>query len=212
MNITTLKDDLSGDWWHYLRSKDFGFLEKIPDLTDVDASEGDVLIHKQIKKGERFPTIRYHVITGDGSSRVIENKEVKELLADTLVAFVNETEKLPFACEVSKFFKNGNVQVDYTPTKFDSFALKIVPKEHQIENAEEFFEGLESQANPIQAKQESPGKSSDSEQEWQMSSSSDSSKTYTVRKKADGPFSCTCPHHVYRKAECKHIKEVKSKL
>lgn len=211
MNIMTLKDDLTGNWWHYIRSKDFGFLEKVPDLTDVEASEGDILIHKQIKKGERFPTIRYHLITENGSN-VIENKVVKELLAARLVAFVKEEKELPFACDVAKYFKNGNVQVDYKPTSHDSFALKIVPKEHGMEDAEGFFEGLDAQDNPLHASKESAGKPSRSKQEWQLSSSSDPNKTYTVRKNADGTFSCTCPHHTFRKAECKHIKEIKKTL
>lgn len=40
----------------------------------------------------------------------------------------------------------------------------------------------------------------------------DSGKEYTVARKADGAWSCSCPHHVFRKVECKHIARLKIEL
>ena len=113
---------------------------------------------------------------------------------------------LPFACQFKKIFKNGAVQVDYVPSQHDKFPIKIVPKEHGISDTEQFFKNLKSeQTNP--AKPQVEGKESGIK-EWKIPSSSDKSKVYTVTRKADGSFSCTCPQFVYRKKVCKHISQL----
>ncbi len=210
MNLAQIRDDLEGAWWHYIRVNDFSFLQTIPDLSDLQMNEGDILIHKQIKEGERFPTIRYHLIKNK-KSLIIENEEVKEILANKLVEYVKKNKSLPFACKVVKFFKNGNAQVNYSPTQYDNFALKINPKAHKVENLQSFFEGLKSDPNPIKPikTEKEPPLFKD---QWIIRSSADENKTYIVTKNKDGSFSCTCPHHVFRKAECKHIKQVKKSL
>jgi hypothetical protein len=114
----------------------------------------DLLIHKQIKEGERFPTIRYHVVT-DQDTAPSTNAAVKDLLAKKLVSFVQANNKLPFACKFTKVFKNGAVQVDYTPTQYDNFALKVEPALVGNTDAQSFFQDKEVvQENPYRA----PGK------------------------------------------------------
>jgi hypothetical protein len=210
MDITQLNDDLKGDWWHYIRVKDFGFIYSIPNLKNLTVNDGDILLHKEIKEGERFPTKRYHLIHDKGS-KIVENNEVKEILTDKLVDYVKKNKALPFSCKRVKFFKNGNVQVNYSPTQYDNFALKIIPKEHEIEDITKFFEGLESVSNPI-TPTEKAKQTLSSKNRWTIPSSSDETKQYIVSKNKDGTFSCTCPHHIFRKAECKHIKKVKESL
>jgi hypothetical protein len=210
MNLTQISDDLEGNWWHYIRINDFGFLQTIPDPTNLKVIERDILIHKQIKEGERFPTIRYHLIKNN-KPEIIKNEEVKELLANKLVEYVKSKKKLPFACKVAKFFKNGNAQVNYSPTQYDTFALKIIPKEHGVEDLQNFFGGLKSDPNPIKPIKTETAPLSSKDQ-WIIQSSTDETKTYIVSRNKDGTFSCTCPHHVFRKAECKHIKQVKESL
>ncbi|TFF93542.1 MAG: hypothetical protein EU544_05730 [Promethearchaeota archaeon] len=207
MDLTEVKDDLEGTWWHYIRSDDFGFQGKVKNLKDFEAEPGDILIHKQIKKGDKFPTIRYHLVQDKGTE-VIENPQVKELLAKKLVEYVKKHKHLPYACEVAKFFKNKNAQVNYSPTEYDNFALKVIPKVHEIANTEEFFSDLESDSNPLGEDAEETPEGGE-EEVWYIESSSDKSKKYKVTKNSNGSYSCTCPHHVFRKAECKHIKEVK---
>lgn len=47
-----------------------------------------------------------------------------------------------------------------------------------------------------------------------VKSSSNKNKEYTVRQlvwsENDIEWKCSCPHHVMRNQECKHIKEVRS--
>ena len=207
LNLLGLKDDLGGNWWHHVSASNFGFLEKIPDLKSHSVEPGDFLIHKEKKEGDRFPTIRYHLVLKKGT-KTIENIEAKEYLAENLVGFVKHEGRFPFACTLAKIFKNGSAQVNYKPTGFDNFALKISPKTHGIDDVESFFSELETvKENPSQAGQVEVEVGS--ENKWEVPSSSNPSKTYTVERKANGTWSCTCPQYLYRKQECKHIKKYK---
>ena len=46
---------------------------------------------------------------------------------------------------------------------------------------------------------------------WTLKSSSNANKSYTITLKADGSWSCTCPQFTFRKKQCKHISECKTK-
>ena len=47
---------------------------------------------------------------------------------------------------------------------------------------------------------------------WNVRSSSDPSKSYTVSITDDGQFECSCPQWIYRRKECKHIQQIKGSL
>jgi hypothetical protein len=209
ININTIEDDLEGKWWLHIHSSNFGFQGRISDLNSHEISVDDILIHKQIKEGDRFPTIRYHKVLDKGTSRV-ENDAVKELLASKLVDYVRKHKKLPYSCKVAKFFSNGSAQINYKPTDYDSFALKIVPKVHGVNNTEVFFKNLTSSENPIKVEPKAPSKAPG--KQWEIPSSTDPNKKYTVTYTEDGNWTCTCPQFAFRRAECKHIKECKKKL
>ncbi len=216
ISLKDIKDDLGGNWWNHIYSSNFGFLTKVADLQDHEAKDGDILIHKEVKSGDRFPSVIYHLISG-GKTEQVPNKTVKEALIKKLLEFVRKNKKFPHSCSLAKTFKNGNVQINYKPTQHDSFALKIVPKTHGQDNLEEFFKDLEEATNPMKGVQGSgSGSGSGSggragSEQWEITSSSDSSKKYMVSLGPSGNWSCTCPQFKFRKAECKHIKECKKK-
>ncbi len=205
IDLNKLDDELEGSWLHHLKTSNFGFTTKLVDIKNFEVEKDDVVIHKEIKEGEDFPTIKYNIIEDNGS-RIADKNEVKEILGRSLVDFVKKNNKLPFACIFKKTFKNGAVQIDYMPSQYDKFPIKVIPKEHGITDAEQFFKNLESeQANPAksQAKDKESGV-----KEWKIPSSSDKSKVYIVTRRGDGSFACTCPHFVYRKKVCKHISQL----
>ncbi len=147
IDLGTIHDDIDGDWWLHARAADFGFLEKIKDRANHDVDIDDILIHKKILEGERFPTIRYHVVTASGT-RPATNPEAKDVLARSLVKFVKARGTLPWACIFVKLFKNGAAQVDYAPTQWDKFALKVEPADHGISDVQAFFQHGSEPANP----------------------------------------------------------------
>ncbi len=147
IDLSTIQDDIGGDWWLHHRAKDFGFLDKIKDQTDFLVDVDDVLIHKKILEGERFPAIRYHVVTPGGTVPAT-NQQVKDVMAKSLVAFVKANGMLPFACTFAKVFKNGGVQVDYAPTSWEKFAIKVEPATFGIVDAQAFFQHDSASSNP----------------------------------------------------------------
>ncbi len=81
-----------------------------------------------------------------------------------------------------------------------------------MEDTKDFLENLQTSNNPLKEQKGNKADNARSKNEWDVPSSSDKSKTYIVKRNINGSFSCTCPHHTYRKAECKHIKKVKESL
>ena len=70
ININNIKDDLEGEWWNFISVSKFGFLSKISNLSDYSVEIDDILIHKEIREGERFPTIRYHKVVKNGTTEI----------------------------------------------------------------------------------------------------------------------------------------------
>jgi len=209
IDLNKLDDELKGNWFHHIHSSNFGFLMKIDNITNYEVEKDDIIIHRETKEDNNFPTIRYNVIEDKGS-HVASKDDVKEILGKKLVEYVKKNKKLPFACKFNKLFKNGAAQVDYNPSQYDKFPIKIVPKEHGISDLEQFFKDLKSeQVNPVNPQE---GSKVSGVKQWEIPSSSDKSKIYTVTQKADGSFTCTCPQFVFRKTVCKHISECKSKV
>ncbi|MHA1491988.1 MAG: hypothetical protein ACTSRI_20330 [Promethearchaeota archaeon] len=213
ININDIEDGLGGSWWIHIHASNFGFLSNIEDLIGHEVEKDDILVHKEIKKGDKFPTIRYHLVT-ENDSREVKNDEVKEIIAKNLVDFIRKNEGFPFKCKVVKFFKNGNAQVNYIPTQFDNFALKIVPKIHGIENIEEFFKDLKTiqKENPVISTTGKTNEIEEGARQWEITSSRDPSKKYTVILQEDSNWICSCPHYTFRKTDYRHIKDCKNKL
>ena len=49
------------------------------------------------------------------------------------------------------------------------------------------------------------------EDRWIVSSESTPNKTYEVVRVGDR-FACSCPNHIYRGRQCKHIRKIKMRL
>ena len=149
INLEEVSDKLEGKWWHFIRAQDFAFLSRIPDQSALEVEDDDVLIHKQIEEGEKFPTKVFHVIM-DGDAFSLDGKEIREGLADKCAAYINEYDKLPFSCSFKKIQKkDGMVIINYSPTGYDKFQLKIksdlLEKTNGLEGEqiEEYLQNLE---------------------------------------------------------------------
>jgi len=157
IDLGNIDDDIKDSfWWHQIYGDNFGFLKHIPLMHHCRVKNGDVLIHKKLNEGEKFPQINYFLVTiFNKSAMIMSNKDIKSHLIDQLIDYVKKNNKLPFACHVDKFHKNGNVKVDYTPTDWDHFSLDITTKRgerHKIEDTQEFFTGLfEIKGNPAES-------------------------------------------------------------
>lgn len=201
INVKKIEDDLEGNWWNHISIADFSFQETITNRSEYEVKLDDILIHKQILDGDNFPTIVYHKIVKEGTN-IITNAQVKNLLEDRLVKYIKKNKTFPNFCSVAKFFKNGAAQVNYKPTRYDSFALKIIPEVHNITDVKEFLSKVKT------TKSKTPSKA----KEWDIASKSNPRNKYTVIYSPGRGWTCTCPQYTFRKATCKHIQECKNKI
>src|SRR6056297_3565252 len=128
-----IDDDLEGRWFHYIRSKDFGWMVRIPDQHHLEVEKDDVIIHKEIKEDSRYPTVRYHLVFED-EAFMVEGDDIRDILAENLKEYVDQHNELPFACHFDKIFKNGKVKITYKPSDYDSFVLKLPEALYPLEN------------------------------------------------------------------------------
>jgi len=141
LDLDKVNDGLYGRWWIYIDCENFVFQKNIP---ENEVKDDDILIHKEIKEGESFPTLRYHTIL-DEEVLEIDGKIARETLSSKLKEFILKHKKLPFSVVFNKIQKNGLVIFKYSPTKFDNFTLKIPEADLGLERneAEEFFTNIE---------------------------------------------------------------------
>jgi hypothetical protein len=137
VNLYEFKEDqgLEGNWWLHLRIADFTFFDKIPskEMAELIVENGDILIHKHVPEGERFPQIRYYLMQ-DERLWLQDGKVIREHLAERMLVYIKEHKKYPFAAEFEKHFQNDSVQIKYHPTSFDNFSLKLTKE--MMETAE----------------------------------------------------------------------------
>lgn len=141
LDLDNVNDGLFGRWWIYIDSENFIFLKDVP---ENEVKDDDILIHKEIKEGETFPTLRYHIILDDDILE-IDGKIAREMLSTKLKEFILKHKKIPYSVDFTKIQKNGLVIFKYSPTKFDNFQLKIQVTDFDFEQdeAEEFFTNIE---------------------------------------------------------------------
>ena len=46
--------------------------------------------------------------------------------------------------------------------------------------------------------------------QWEAPSHSGEDKVYKVSLKHTGQYVCSCPHNIFRKEECQHIRDIKA--
>ena len=201
INLREIVDDLNSNWWYHINTETFQFPASPFLREDYPVCSGDILIHKEIKPGDRYPTTRYHLIEGKHAKKV-ENYTVKKVIIEKLVAYVKREDFMPSDFKVKHMYKNGDYKIVYEPQKNVKFSLKVSPGNFGIIAPESFFKESRTHLAP---------EASERTNVWFIDSHSDPHKKYKVILKPNGEWSCTCPHHVYRHAICKHIKEVRRK-
>ncbi len=84
LDLDNVNDGLYSRWWIYIDSENFIFQKNVP---ENDVKDDDILIHKEIKEGESFPTLRYHTILDDDVLE-IDGKIAREMLSIKLQEFI----------------------------------------------------------------------------------------------------------------------------
>ncbi len=136
--------------WSWFDASKFAYYLEIPDPNNIPMDEDDFLVHKVWEEGEQWPNVRYHLMQM-GELLPAENNFIKDTLAELVLKYAEEHNKLPFRTEFSRGYKNGNVQVKYKPVDNQEFAIKIDAEDYEGDLVE-FIKGLETEKeNPIAA-------------------------------------------------------------
>lgn len=138
------------DMWCRISIANLGFKNRFELRNRVRVMEGDILFHKLKLESEFYPQVHYFLIV-DGTPSKITKKDGENKMGTRLIEYVNEFHRLPYACKLEdKIYKNGNVKILYTPTKWDEFPI-VISKEkgirHNIEDLHDFFNNLETEPN-----------------------------------------------------------------
>ncbi len=131
-NSDEINDGLERGLWSLFKAEPFAFYDRVPDPKKIPMDEGDFLIHKAWREGERFPSIRYHLFLSDELLEV-ENAIIKDHLGKLVLKYAKEKNKLPFGVVYEKDFKNGSVQLKYQPSPDQSFAIRISKETYDSE-------------------------------------------------------------------------------
>ncbi len=95
---------------------------------------------ESLESGISFVATKYMVARSDGL-RSISKKEAIAVLGRQMIGYMKNNMCWPPDCELSRIFKNGDAEVRYHPSQYDSFTIRITDA-MVGENTEMFLESL----------------------------------------------------------------------
>jgi hypothetical protein len=66
-------------------------------------------------------------IAGESGIKEMGKKEASAILASQMLEFMRARKMYPPKTEMKKSYANGNVDLEYSPTEYDSFTIRITP-------------------------------------------------------------------------------------
>ena len=82
-------------------------------------------------------------VAGESGIKEMGKKEASAVLATQMLEFMHVRKTYPPKTEMKKSYANGNVDLEYSPTEYDSFTIRFTP-DMVGENVEDFLYDLES--------------------------------------------------------------------
>ncbi|KXH72135.1 MAG: hypothetical protein AM326_11270 [Candidatus Thorarchaeota archaeon SMTZ-45] len=67
-------------------------------------------------------------VAGKSGIKELSKKEVSSVLASQILDFMRTNKMYPPKTKMKKSYANGNVNLDYSPTDYDSFTINLTPK------------------------------------------------------------------------------------
>jgi len=96
--------------------------------------------HVTDDSGRTFTSTAYGLVTSDGL-KMISKRDASNVLVKQMVKYMKDTSQWPPFSEIKQVNKNGNVDVSYKPTQYDSFIVTLTP-ELAGPNPKQFLESL----------------------------------------------------------------------
>ncbi len=114
------------DWAYVIDTETFSFRSaktKVP--------VGSLVLEKGRETndlGMTFVVTKYSIAHDDGLNSVDGKKEASNYLAKKMLFFMRETGRYPPNTEFKKSYKNGSVDLTYSPSDYDIFTIKMTPQ------------------------------------------------------------------------------------
>ncbi|TFG33306.1 hypothetical protein EU527_08380 [Candidatus Thorarchaeota archaeon] len=91
---------------------------------------GSVLYTKQretLDTGQQIIATTYGVAYEDGV-RVMDKREVSKILAKQMLDYMHTKKMYPPNTKIKKSYANGSVDLEYAPSEYDSFLVRLTPE------------------------------------------------------------------------------------
>lgn len=131
--------EYSSDWGYWINPETF----RTPRIKK-SVRVGAVLYTKQretLDTGQQIIATTYAVAFEDGV-KVMEKREVSKILANQILDYMRTKKMYPPNTIIKNVYSNGNVDLDFTPSEYDSFVIRFTP-ELVRSNVEDFLYALE---------------------------------------------------------------------
>jgi len=127
------------EWGHWISPLSF----KMPQVHGA-VPVGAVVLRKERQVSEEFSGVKvtYFVATEDELEELAGKREVAEILLEQMLPYMRNTGTLPRHTTVKKAFKNGNVELQYQPSTYDTFNLRLTPEMLDGEKPADFVAAL----------------------------------------------------------------------
>ncbi|MHA2502097.1 MAG: hypothetical protein ACXAE3_04455 [Candidatus Kariarchaeaceae archaeon] len=219
--MTELRLELDEDEWGYRITTDF-VQEKV--FNNWYLKDGDLLV---IKSREYIADIERTVVSTDykvvvgGEIQATDKRGISDILSQRMFDHMEKSGTMPYDTEFKKASKNI-ATLEFKPDAYDTFQIKI-RKEDVGGDPAEFVGGMKPAGKKPEAKADQPGGQPRGQPRGQRGEipetvhsfevAGSKGAIYTVSEHADGSWSCTCSHFMFRLSKsgghCKHIQQIK---
>ena len=131
--------EYSSDWGYWINPDSF----RTPRIKK-SVRVGAVIYTKQretLDTGQQIIATTYAVADEDGI-KVMEKRDVSKILAKQMLDYMRSKKMYPPNTKIKKIYSNGNVDLDFSPSEYDSFVIRLSP-ELVRGNVEDFLYGLD---------------------------------------------------------------------
>jgi hypothetical protein len=98
---------------------------------------------REILDDGRQIIVTIYGVAGESGIKEMGKKEASAVLATQMLEFMRARKRYPPKTEMKKSYANGNVDLEYSPTEYDSFTIRFTP-DMVGDNVEDFLYDLKS--------------------------------------------------------------------
>lgn len=116
--------EYSSDWGYWINPDTF----RTPRIKKSVRVGAVVLLKgRETLDDGRSVIVTTYGVAGKSGIKEMGKKEASVVLAEQMLEFMRSRKMYPPKTEMKKTYANGNVDLDYSPTEYDSFTIRLTP-------------------------------------------------------------------------------------